>query len=227
MEKFGSKEPNLGWSGQHRIVRCHPPDSPVCTGQSGALYGELASLGLSCGTPAKNHRTVRAEHWTVRCNTATNASIGHISAPTVGWEHRTVRCPPEKEGGQSTDKVTIAPVSGMHRTVLCTHGQSKSWSFRMELPTAPRPLGAIKGTPRRHGTILKHLKSILQLRHSVTTPSSDLREIRAPVLSIYCVILFLRSCLCFLFVCCCVVLLCVCSYSLPYSGFGCDHCLRL
>jgi hypothetical protein len=38
----------------------------------------------------------------------------HISVPMVGRGHRTVWCPPEKEGSQSDDSVTIAD-----KDVLC------------------------------------------------------------------------------------------------------------
>jgi hypothetical protein len=90
------------------------------------------------------------------------------------------------------------------------------WSFQMKTPTAPRLLGAIKGTPRRLHSAPKHLKSTTTLRNFATTHSSDLREIRAPVLCCSCVILYLRSCLCISRVCCCDLLLCVYSISLPY-----------
>jgi hypothetical protein len=47
----------------------------------------------------------------------------------------------------------------------------------MKDATAPRPLGAIKGTPRRLQPAPKHLNSIPTLRNSVDMPSSDFREI--------------------------------------------------
>jgi hypothetical protein len=46
-----------------------------------------------------------------------------------------------------------------------------------EATTVLRSLGAIKGTPRRLVVVPKHLKCTLQLRDSVTTPSSDLSAI--------------------------------------------------
>jgi hypothetical protein len=46
-----------------------------------------------------------------------------------------------------------------------------------EASTTHMSLGAIKGTPRHFLPAPKHLKCTLQLRDSMTMPSSDLREI--------------------------------------------------
>jgi hypothetical protein len=73
----------------------------------------------------------------------------------------------------------------------------------MKTPTARRPLGATKGTPMHLHLVHKHLKSTPTPRHSTTTSSSDLREIRVPVLSCSWVILYSRS------------------------DFDCDHLVRL
>jgi hypothetical protein len=40
---------------------------------------------------------------------------GYVSTPTVGKGHPTVRCPPEREGNQSDDFVTVA-----NKDVRCT-----------------------------------------------------------------------------------------------------------
>jgi hypothetical protein len=80
-------------------------------------------------------------------------------------------------------------------------------------PMAPRPLGAIKGTPRRMEQYTKHSKSTLQLWNFATTPSKCLREIWALfsviTLSLCCWLCSLHLCVC----CCCVLLMCV--YSTP------------
>jgi hypothetical protein len=55
----GTKMKRHGWSGQHRIVWCHPPDNSMCTGQSGDYTAELSALGISQVPLAINHRTVR------------------------------------------------------------------------------------------------------------------------------------------------------------------------
>jgi hypothetical protein len=47
----------------------------------------------------------------------------------------------------------------------------------MEEATAPRPLGAIKGTPRRLQPVPKHTKNYTTLQHATTTPTSDFSEI--------------------------------------------------
>jgi hypothetical protein len=99
--------------------------------------------------------------------------------------------------------------------------------FLMEKPTTPRPLRAIKGATWCLAAKPKHLKSTPTLQHFATMPSSDLWEIWVMFTSCSCVILFSCSCLCILCVCCCVVLLCAYSYSLRYSSFDCDHCVRL
>jgi hypothetical protein len=75
--------------------------------------------------------------------------------------------------------------------------------------TAPRPLRAIKGTPKRMELNTKHTLSTLQLWDSTTTPSKCLREILAHFMSRYSVALLLCSLLCICVCCCCVVLLCV------------------
>jgi hypothetical protein len=79
--------------------------------------------------------------------------------------HRTIQCPPEKEGDQSEDSVAAAhelsgapPDSPMHPW---TEGNQ---SLSNETTTNPRPLGAIKGTPRRMEQHTKHTLSTIQLQ---------------------------------------------------------------
>jgi hypothetical protein len=85
MKKFGSNESNMGWSGQRRTVRCHPPDSPVCIGQSSVCVVELSSLGNGEASLVKNHWTVREERRTVRFDRRPTASGATLAESTVGW----------------------------------------------------------------------------------------------------------------------------------------------
>jgi hypothetical protein len=135
--------------------------------------------------------------------------------------HRTIQCP-------LLDSLVLIwegkwPISD-HLTIIlwtarCATGQSdaradrEGWDIPNEAPTAPRPLGAIKGSPRRMKQHTKHTLSTLQLWDSTTTPLKCLREIWAHFLSRYFVALLLRSLLCICARCCCVVLLC--AYSIP------------
>jgi hypothetical protein len=88
-----------------------------------------------------------------------NGYLPRRQAPTVIWRtgrsgapHRTVRCPTEKETSQSVDSLSW-PMCVLF-TIRCATGQSsapatrKGWELPNEAPTAPRPFGAIKGTPR-------------------------------------------------------------------------------
>jgi hypothetical protein len=107
------------------------------------------------------------------------------------------------------------------------HADGEGVELPNEAPTTPRSLGAIKGTPKRLLPVPKHLKSRTTFQYAATTPPSDFREIWALLLSCNSVSVFLRSCLCISCVCCCGLLLRVCSFSLLYSGFDCDHLVRL
>jgi hypothetical protein len=85
--------------------------------------------------------------------------------PTVRLCHRPVRCCPEKEG---------TPISGSPNCYRALSGDSpdnpvcpqtrRFWSFRMEEPTDPRPLGARKWTPRHLQPVPNDLKSTPTLR---------------------------------------------------------------
>jgi hypothetical protein len=76
--------------------------------------------------------------------------------------------------------------------------------------TALRPLGAIKGTPRRMEQNTKHILSALQLQDSVTTPPKCSKEIWVHFPSRYSVVLSLHSLIC-IYACCCPL----CAYSIP------------
>jgi hypothetical protein len=77
---------------------------------------------------------------------------------------------PENETGQLDSQLTVA---AKHRTIWWR----QLLGFLVEKPTAPWPLGDIKGSPRRLVAEPKHIKCTLQLRDSATTPSSDSKEI--------------------------------------------------
>jgi hypothetical protein len=110
---------------------------------------------------------------------------------------------PEKENSQSDRQPTnVVGLSSGAPDCPVRPQTGQLLGFLMEKPTAPRPHGSIKEALRRPLLLPKHLKSTPTLRHSMTTPSSDLREIRALVLSYCCVILYSCSCPCFLCVCC-------------------------
>jgi hypothetical protein len=61
------KKEHLGCcSTEHRMVWCHPPDSPVCTGQSGARSEQKGRSRKKKPSSTINHRTVCAERLIVR-----------------------------------------------------------------------------------------------------------------------------------------------------------------
>jgi hypothetical protein len=174
------------WATQYRMVRCHPPNSSVCTGQSSARSAQLSALGVQ--------RTVRCMVRSTLCSqvllatstiihqTVTARGAGQSGVPAVQrlpatstkanghMAHRTVRCPTEKETNQSGDSLP-RPVLVLF-TIWCapdspvrprTEGKN---CLPNGAPTAPSCLGAIKGTPRRMEqntkpplNILRHLDS--------------------------------------------------------------------
>jgi hypothetical protein len=56
-KKVGTKRNKFGWTRQHRTVWCHPPNSPVYTGQSSVRLAKQSTLGLGQASSAKNHRS--------------------------------------------------------------------------------------------------------------------------------------------------------------------------
>jgi hypothetical protein len=162
--------------------------------------------------------------------TFSNGYLSKQRLPNINWWSGGA---PDRSGARPVWKLANripalgAIGSGMVCTgpVRCPRTVQKFGSFYKEGTMAPRPLGAIKGTPRCLHSAPKHHKSSLTLWHSATTPSSDLRDIRALLLSCSYVILYSHSCLCFLCVCCCVVLLCVYSFSLLTLSVDQDHCV--
>lgn len=128
VNEFGSKEPKLGQTGHYRTIWFAPDMS------SAGLVGwpQLAALGFFSGALAIIHQTClvgQATNDSSLAPTVGSATIvSHVNTATVGgWSpdspmhHRTLRCPPEKEGGQSDDSMAVAdkmfsvpPDSPMH-----------------------------------------------------------------------------------------------------------------
>jgi hypothetical protein len=112
-------------------------------------------------------------------------------APTVIWRtgrsgapHWTVWCPTEKETSQSVDSLSC-PMRILF-TVRCATGQSgapatrEGWELPNEAPTAPRPFGAIKGTPRR-------LKQVHKSSQQVHTSFGSILSLLLLCISLVCV----------------------------------------
>jgi hypothetical protein len=103
--------------------------------------------------------------------------------------------------------------------VRCATGQSgahagrEGWELPNEAPTAPKPLGAIKGPPRRHGVVHQsYFEHTTTLRLHNNASKMFERDL-ITFLSRYSVALLLPSLLC-IFACCCYVVL-LCAYSTP------------
>jgi hypothetical protein len=132
--------------------------------------------------------------------------------PTVGWEHRTVRCAPDsvrcanqpedptvgcaRNGRRSAPDNEQWMSGGAPDCLVCHPTEGKNCLPRMP-PMAPSCLGAIKGTPRRMEEIYTHTLSIQNLPHSISAHLIDflsdlsfvlvvnlLRFIRAQVLAV-------------------------------------------
>jgi hypothetical protein len=112
----------------HRTVRC-APDCPVSQRSAGPTVGRVICAG-------------------------------HVAKPTVGRGHRTVRCAPDMSGVPTAPDLqrSASPIKERNRapdTVRCApdcpvrHPTEGKICLPGLLPTAPRPLVPIKGTPRR------------------------------------------------------------------------------
>jgi hypothetical protein len=116
----------------HRTVRC-APDCPVSQRSAGPSVGRAICAGhVAEPTARKGHRTVWCAPDSVRCaNGSRTATVGN-GRLLYFWKeigHRTV-------SGGPPDCPVRHPTEGK----ICLPGL---------LPTAPRPLVPIKGTPRR------------------------------------------------------------------------------
>jgi hypothetical protein len=139
--------------------------------------------------------------------------------PMTSWRHRAVRfhagsvwCPSAKEGGQ------LGSRARGYKTRSGAPADKNFFCFQMMKTTPPRPLGAIKRTPRHLQSVPKHSKRYTTLRHAATMSTSDFSEIWAWV----CVVsMILCSCDWFFVILACVATfcsyVCVLSPSLTYS----------
>jgi hypothetical protein len=92
--------------------------------------------------------------------------------------HRTVWCPPKKEGGQLDDSVAVAQkLTDVPLDYLVYPQTEGNQGLPNGTSTTPRPVGAIKGTPRCMEQHTKQTLSTLKFRDSATTPSKCLRDI--------------------------------------------------
>jgi hypothetical protein len=163
------------------------------TGLSGALGWSPANWPLS----GKLWRRTAIIRRTVRWCTGLSVSQRSLAqrsvaqsagdawpAPTVGWGHRTVRCAPDSVGcANQPEAATVGYarngrksrtgheqwMSGGTPDCLVRHPTEGKISLPGMPPTAPRCLGAIKGTPRRMEEAPKH--SLIIPKHPDSTPT--------------------------------------------------------
>jgi hypothetical protein len=133
------------------------------SGALGWLSGGLPALGNLWGVVAKIHRTVR---WCTRLSreselpepTVESVISGrHLAWANSQWVHRTVRCAKRSEGAtvgfarkgrRSGTGQALFMSGGAPDCPVCHPTESKD-CLPKGILTAPRPLGSIKGTPRR------------------------------------------------------------------------------
>jgi hypothetical protein len=141
-------------------------------------------------------------------------SNGQVAHLTVRCPHWMVWCPLEQDSRQSRDSapralftVRCAPDSPVHPRIEHNQGLPN------RAPTAPRSLGAIKGTSWHMELHTKHSLNILQCRDSTNTQlfhyDRDLSTSLSYNSAVLFRVLFLVSCVC----CCCNSSSCVCLYS--------------
>jgi hypothetical protein len=181
LEMSWLEQPRLCSVWEHRTVRW-------CTGQCSvrqAGSSNLDALGNSSATYDYNSPdcpvSQRSAGPTVSCAICER----HVAEPTVGKEHRTVRCAPDsvrcangsqaptvglaRKGKKSApDSVWCAPDGPVRQAIegkICLPGM---------LSMAPSCLGAIKGTPRRMEEYTKHSLSTLDHSHFVLAHLFDI-----------------------------------------------------
>jgi hypothetical protein len=165
---------------QHQTVWCHSLDSLVCTGQSGARSAELVALGFFPSYVGYKSPDSLREAPNSLVHQPCNGYLPRRQASMVIWHtersgapHQTVQCPTEKETNQSGDSLPH-PMLILFIVRCATEQSGAPTNRRQELPTngvptAPRCLGAIKGTPRRMEHYTKHPVNILRRLDSATT----------------------------------------------------------
>jgi hypothetical protein len=165
----------------HRTVR-------LCTGQCPVHQAgscELAALEISSAAYGYNSPDCPVSQRSAEPTVGCAICARHVAEPTVGREHRTVRCAPDSvrcangsqaptvgydtEGKKSApDSVWCAPDCPVRQAT-----EGKNWLPGL-LSTAPSCLGAIKGTPRRMEENTKHSLSTLDHSHSILTHLFDI-----------------------------------------------------
>jgi hypothetical protein len=138
------------------------------------------------------HRTVRCQNRSIRCPQNRKAANQRILCPRPDHALFTVRCAPDSPVHPRTEGNQCLPNRAL---------------------TAPRSLGAIKGTPRRMELKTKHPLNILQRRDSTNTQLFHCDTDLNTSLSCNSAVLF-RVLFLVLYACCCYnSCLCVCFYS--------------
>jgi hypothetical protein len=161
------------------------PDSIRCARPSS---GELATLGNSLAAYNYNSPDCPVSQRSPAQRSTAQSARDAWPQPTVGWEHRTVRCAPDSvrcANGYNSATVGCAMLgrrsapdieqwmSGGASDCPVRHPtKGKNCLPRMP-PTAPSCLGAIKETPRRMEESPKHTLSILSLPHSISAHLID------------------------------------------------------
>jgi hypothetical protein len=123
------------------------PDCPVSQRSTGPMVGRaIRARHVAEPTVGRGHRTVRCAQDSVRC---ANGS----QAPTIGFAKEGKKSAPDSPMRQATEDKNCLP--GL-------------------LSTAPRCLGAIKGTPRRMEEYTKHSLSIVDHSHFILAHLFDI-----------------------------------------------------
>jgi hypothetical protein len=144
-KKTRKKKEKVCWTEEHLMVQCHSPDSPMNGPANCLLSGILACVSYNSSYRPREPDSLVCQPPTV------NRSTEQSGAP-----HQMVRCPqnmkPANQGFCS------------HCTVHCpVHPRTEgNQGLTNGAPTAPRSLGAIKGTPRCMDQHTKHPLNILQ-----------------------------------------------------------------
>ena len=123
----------------HRTVSGGAPDSVRCARLARAKW---PLSGIHRRRTAKIHRTVRCAPDCPVSQRSAGPTVGraigarHVAEPTVGREHRTVRCARSATVGNGRfrhlrKQIGHRTVSGVHRTVRCARRQKARMAFRI------------------------------------------------------------------------------------------------
>jgi hypothetical protein len=166
-KSLGSVQPKL-YSVWHTGLSGGAPDSVRCArlnfGEQATLEKSLAAYDYNSPDCPVVHRTVRWANGRLRQRSAAQSVGDACPVSTVSWRtglsgvHRTVsgepRGPllqqsakPDMEGDCAPNK--LQDLSGGAPDCPVRHPTESKYCLTKWIPTAPRPLGSIKGTPRR------------------------------------------------------------------------------